>query len=106
MKKTIYVAGPMNGLPGRNHGAFARASDTLKIVGWTVFNPSELPRNSEITKGEYMDIDLAMIRACTAIYMLDGWRNSPGALVEHAYAKYLELEIFYQGEPCKEPSLQ
>lgn len=59
-------------------------------------NPANNPPSEEITPAEYMDIDLAMVRASDTIYMLEGWENSKGAAVEYHYAVYLGLKIIYE----------
>ncbi|WP_139153556.1 DUF4406 domain-containing protein, partial [Enterobacter hormaechei] len=47
---------------------------------------------------EYMDICLAMLRCADAIHMLHGWKESEGAVAEHAMAKKLGIKISYQFE--------
>jgi len=95
----IYIAGPMKGKKDKNIPEFLAAQEMLESLAFIVLNPAILPEREEITKEQYMDIDLAMIRACDHIYMLKGWQDSSGAFLEHAYAKYLGLEIVYQEEP-------
>lgn len=92
----IYIAGPMAGIKNRNTEAFQRACAQYRLEGYIVLNPDDLPNTPQIKPAEYMDIDLAMIRACDEIYMLKGWEKSKGAKLEHAYAVYLELKISYQ----------
>ena len=41
MKKTIYVSGPMSGLPDLNFPAFHAAAAELRALGHTVVNPAE-----------------------------------------------------------------
>lgn len=93
----IYISGPMAGYPEHNIPAFLKAEERLKhndpeIV---ILNPGRKIQSKEITPAECMDIDLAMIRASDAIYMLEGWKSSKGAKVEYYYAVYLGLNIFY-----------
>ena len=92
----IYIAGPMAGIKNRNTEAFQEAGKKYTSMGYIVLNPDDLPNADQIKPAEYMDIDLAMIRACDEIYMLKGWEKSKGAFLEHAYAVYLELKITYQ----------
>ena len=94
--KVLYIAGPMTGKKEWNKPAFDKAAKKLREQGFIVLNPSETPMG--LTREQYMDIDLAMVRACDGIYMLNGWQWSPGATAERAYAVYLEKEIIYQGE--------
>jgi nucleoside 2-deoxyribosyltransferase len=92
----IYIAGPMTGIKKHNIPAFKKAERKFKNKGYVVLNPACLPESSEITKEQYIDIDLAMVRSSDVIYMLRGWKDSKGAFLEHAYALYLCLKIIYQ----------
>ncbi len=38
---TVYIAGPMTGLPGWNYSAFNAAAKTLRDIGIKVENPAE-----------------------------------------------------------------
>lgn len=106
--KTIYVAGPMSGLPNFNFQAFHTATEALRSEGWTVLNPAEKQAEEEIHKAA-MDTgdtalavkngfsfraaylwDLQSVLVARAIYMLKGWETSPGARGEHAVAVALQ----------------
>ena len=85
----IYIAGPMTGLPHFNRPAFHEASLLLVSQGHISLNPATLPDG--LSEKEYMDICLSMLRCADAIYLLDGWKLSAGARVEHALAEKLVL---------------
>lgn len=93
-KKKIYIAGPMTGLPEFNKPAFFKQESHLKCENWIALNPAILPDG--LQHHEYMEICLPMVRVADAVYMLKGWENSKGAVMEHEYAKDLGLEIAYQ----------
>lgn len=117
-RKSIYVAGPMRGLPLFNFPAFDAAAMRLTWEGWRVispaeldrrhgFDPLELPTDWDWTKTPQgfdfrhaIERDLAAIQEVDAIYMLDGWQKSRGAKAEHATAEWLGLEIHYQTQPA------
>lgn len=80
----IYIAGPMTGIPDYNRPAFNEYAAKLVAQGHTVLNPATLPDGLE--QSEYMDICLAMVRACDELYALPGWEDSLGASVEYDYA--------------------
>lgn len=93
--KKVYIAGPMTGCDDFNRQAFNDAEARLYICDkLTVLNPEKLPDG--LTQGQYMDICFAMIRAADAIYLLNGFEKSKGALAELAYAEKLGLEIIKQ----------
>ena len=105
MTKRIYIAGPMSGMPNNGYDAFNRKAEQLRAAGWIVLNPAEmdvengLDPDREFTRLDYMQAarrDLAALRHVDAIYMLDGYEESPGGCWEWARAKELELEIYYE----------
>lgn len=114
IERTIYIAGPMRHIEYYNMDAFNRAADMFRKQKWNVINPVEVDKESgcDISKLP-PDTDwnsfppgfslTNTVAACClgvidsdAIYMLDGWGNSKGAMAEHMLAKWLGLEIFYE----------
>ncbi|UDL89825.1 DUF4406 domain-containing protein [Mesorhizobium sp. PAMC28654] len=110
----IYIAGPMRGKPDFNFPAFDKASQFLRRLGHTVFNPADRDRkvhgedfgkgdgNQDVAvqKGfnlrEALATDMKFIaEEADAIWMLEGWETSLGARAEHALATALSLRIFY-----------
>lgn len=101
---TIYLAGPMTGIPKFNHPAFDAAAAKLRAMGHTVFNPADNDRSLGIVPGEpesssgfvrraMMANDLEAICRSEAIALLPGWESSAGVAVELALAKYLGLKV-------------
>lgn len=95
MKKTIYVSGPMSGLPDLNFPAFHAAAAELRALGHTVVNPAEKQSEGDpaMTWADYMRQDLAMMMDCDTIYMLPGWQQSKGATLEHHVAVQLGFSV-------------
>lgn len=81
---TIYIAGPMTGLPDYNRAAFNAKEGELSAKGWKVLNPAKIGDLPEYDM--YWPINKAMLDGANAIYMLDGWEGSKGACAEHEYA--------------------
>lgn len=59
-------------------------------------NPMKLDHAPGSEWEDYMEKDIAELLRCQGIYMLQNWRRSKGARVEHAIAKELGLPIIYQ----------
>ena len=102
--KRIYIAGPMTGLPDLNRAEFRKAVDFIwKALKETAigFNPHQvadmLGWTEKTPPSEIASVLLGELVNCDAIYMLRGWENSKGATAEHAVAKWIGLEITYQG---------
>src|SRR5262245_34200306 len=88
---TIYVAGPMTGLPDENKDSFMYAYNTLRREGFNPVLPPEMnratdPMWSTMTKGEkykaVMPNDIAALAKCDAIFLLPGFENSNGTALE------------------------
>ncbi|MGL4448422.1 MAG: DUF4406 domain-containing protein [Shewanella sp.] len=103
LRKKVYIAGPMSGLPDANRIAFHVAAIAQRDAGHIVLNPATLPAG--LDEAEYMQIGLAMLLCCDRIYMLAGWEHSSGALTEYALAKKLDLDIVFQEGDCHEVAL-
>lgn len=114
MDKLIYIAGPMRHIERYNAPAFDRAARMLRGEGWQVLNPVEMDKERGVDLYELPDntnwdkfppgfslrntaADCCLgVCDSDAIYMLDGWAVSKGAIAEHALAKWLGLEIIYE----------
>jgi nucleoside 2-deoxyribosyltransferase len=89
----------MRGIPDYNYPAFNAVADLLRKQGHTPLNPACNPPG--LTPAQYMDIDLAMLRAADAILLLPGWEESKGARVEANYAAYLGIPTMaLENLPC------
>ena len=95
MKKTIYLAGPMSGLPEFNYPAFNEAAALLRAKGHTVLNPAENPVPACGTWQGYMRLALAQLVQCECIVLLPGWSESKGALIERWLAQVLGMEVMH-----------
>lgn len=95
---TIYVAGPMRGIPGFNFDAFARARVRLREAGWSVICPAERDETlgfsgAGLTGRENpaeigFDLPGALeqcfrdVLSVDAVALLPGWGRSEGARAE------------------------
>ena len=102
----IYLAGPMRGLPDFNFPAFNAAAERLRALGHTVFNPAEKGEEAQLVDHAELQNDLAFRRAvfkidtsyiCShadALVMLDGWKQSQGAIAEYALAMAIGIPAY------------
>lgn len=90
---TLYVSGPMSGIPEFNYPAFEEATQQLRAAGYTVVSPHELDGDAGVDLGQpftHEDRIAAMKRDAIAVLdadgiaVLPGWANSTGALAELA----------------------
>ncbi len=107
MKKKVYIAGKVSGLPFLDVvGKFARAFDEIEALGFEVVNPIEIvqdylhanPKYLESTEDEIWKLAMRLcikeLVDCDAIVLLPDWSNSRGAKVEYRIAMDLDLAIF------------
>ena len=90
---TIYISGPISGLPDGNRPAFAEMATTLRSKGWVVVNPHDLfAADVEESWEGYMRKDLAALLTCTHLVMLPGWEQSRGAQLEKLVADAVGIQ--------------
>lgn len=107
MRKRIYIAGPMRGYDELNMPAFKRADFKLCHLDWNVENPvfigdgfgtpAEIEANPDLLR-RLMELELAVVKSCDAIYLLRGWEKSTGARAELRVALDHNLEIILERE--------
>ncbi|HED5569734.1 TPA: DUF4406 domain-containing protein [Yersinia enterocolitica] len=93
-KAVVFIAGPMTGYPNFNRDEFNTEAGILEEHGFIVLNPAVLPDG--LQHGQYLDITLAMLAQADAIFLLDGWEKSKGAMRECGEASRLGLLVIYQ----------
>ena len=92
----IYISGKITGTSDYIE-RFAAAEKRLKIDGHKVVNPAKKNIGREgMTWGWYMRRCIKWLVDCEAIYLLRGWRKSPGARLEQQIAVALGMVIFSQ----------
>lgn len=104
--KTVYIAGPMRGLPRCNFPAFDAAERRLRRQGLAVINPAEEDRrggfneNTDnptawMVKTAFLRDISQIIWNCDAIAMLPNSKDHPKSLchIERAIAEAFGLEV-------------
>lgn len=92
MNITLYIAGPMTGLPELNFPAFYQAQRDLQDAGYTVLNPADRAGRVKDQPWEYY-LRRGILDVCHAdgIATLPGWEASRGAQLELHVAKQLSM---------------
>lgn len=99
-KGSVYISGPMRGYDDFNYPKFIEKELWLDDLGFTVFNPANIPVIK--TPAEYMEIDIAYVKCCDYIYILEGWERSKGATLEIAMAIYYDKKLLIE-DGAKDP---
>jgi len=93
----VYISGAITKDKGY-YQKFLNAEHKLKANGFEVINPARIGRllPKSFSHGEFMDIDIELIKKCDAVYMLKGWNTNIGAKNEYSIAKERGLKIVYE----------
>lgn len=108
----FYIAGPMTGYPLHNFPAFDKAQEQIERLGFRCVNPAQLDRGIPIPEHEPWDRTfakqcirrdlIAILDQCQAMYLLRGWSDSLGALVETSLARYCHMPMVEEGHLTRE----
>ena len=92
----IYISGKIT--DNNNYiEQFEEAEKWLTEQGYDVINPSKLALYyTHLYYADFIEIDLALLKLCDAIFMLANWQDSNGAKTELAVAKSLGKTVKYQ----------
>jgi hypothetical protein len=95
--KKCYISGPISGLSIRTAQLhFAEAAKEVEKLGFIPINPMvEIPFEDEKTWEQYMIDDIKLLFSCDSIFMLNNWKGSTGARIEHAIAIETGKNIIY-----------
>lgn len=96
--KTVYIAGPMTGIPEYNKPEFDKAAKQWSELGYAVINPAtNFSGNQTLTHAEYMRYSIHQLLIADVIYLLNNWGFSEGAKTEYSVARAIGLEMSYEG---------
>jgi len=88
-----YLSGPISGSP-LSYKTFEAAEEKYANLGYEIINPHKIcPPNADWHT--CMRTDIVELMQCNTIIMLDGWKQSRGAILEHYLALNLNMQIIY-----------
>lgn len=97
--KRVYISGSISSDMENAPRKFSEAEQRVsRNFGCQAINPLKLPHKEGAEWEDFMAVDLLELMLCDAIYMLPCWKQSPGAKLEHAIAKQIQIEIIYEGQ--------
>ncbi len=88
---TLYIAGPMSGIPDFNYPAFRAEAERLRALGFEVENPADNPEQKDWAS--YLRVALVQMLSCDLVALLPGWQQSRGACLEVHVAKALGMPV-------------
>ena len=98
MKKKIYIAGKVTGLPQDEVSIkFANAENDLEQKGFNPVNPIHVVCNVNATWQEAMKKCIAALMDCDAVFVLPDALQSKGAKLELKLARKMGIPVFESG---------
>ena len=100
--KVVYVSGPYSATKNKgvndNIASAKIVAEMLWRRGWAVICPHLNTANMESVADYevFMEGDMEILFRCDAIYMLNGWLESSGAVREHNFAESSRKFIMYE----------
>lgn len=91
--KTLYIAGPMSGLPMNNYPLFNEIATVLRRCGYAVVNPAEFGATEGASYVDLLRKDLRALLDCDGVCVLDNWWTSVGARNEVQVAGVLKMPV-------------
>lgn len=99
--KTVYISGPITGIPNHNEESFDNADRLLSDLGYETINPINNDKRSRNKSWAfYMCLDMVSVAKADVLVLLPGWEQSKGAVIEIAVAERLEKEILEITNPA------
>lgn len=90
---TLYVSGPMTGIPDFNYPAFHEARDSLKEMGYEVISPADMPLRDDWDWIDYILVDIVHVFAADGVATLDGCEASKGSRIECLIAEQRGIPV-------------
>ena len=96
-RQKVYISGPISGLPfDKVEQSFRDAEIRLQEEGYDVVNPLENGLTKDHSWHEHMKADIKLLMDCDTIYLLQGYTDSKGAMIEYDLARILGYDIIEQ----------
>ena len=103
-KKTIYLSGPMSGIPNFNFPTFNFWEKYFTSQGYKVINPARQMFGITWLPWEFYiiyDMFILWITRPTHIFMLQNWELSTGAQIEILFCNKKNAKILYEMPPAE-----
>ena len=95
-----YNYGKIGGLPYlKAYKNFEKADREISGMGFTPVNPIVLGLKPSRPYWMHMVWDILLLSCCGHIYFQKDWKTSRGARIEFRVAKFLGIQMWFQGNP-------
>ncbi len=95
MKRTVYIAGKITGLPKEEvQSKFNNITSRLTDMGYNVVNPAAT-LEEERNWRDSVRSDIKKMLECDEVHLLPDWQESRGAQLERDIALRLGMQVVY-----------
>lgn len=93
----VYISGAITNNPNAK-AQFDKAKETLLELnkGYNPISPMDFPHDHDKSWKSFMKEDIIELMKCDAIYLLQGWHESKGAVIEKELACALDFKIIHE----------
>ena len=95
-KLKVYISGKMSGVYNYNKSLFNEVEDYLRVrelpPNTKIYNPASFPQQESYT--DYIRFCIKQLLKCNSIYLVEGWENSRGSLLESRIALICGLDHY------------
>lgn len=104
MKQKIYIAGKVTGLPITECTMnFGLAQKQIENLGHEAVNPLAVVNDWKCPWEKAMKLCIVALMDCDAIFVLDNYINSSGAMMELHLAKRLNIPVYFEASKIDKP---
>lgn len=98
--QTVYLSGPMTGLPDYNRAAFNLRAEAFKALGYSVNNPADISviHGTDKAYGFYFKRALRLMLESDVVYVFGDTSNSAGVQMELKVAEMAGMPIVRENE--------
>ena len=97
--QTVYLSGPMTGLPDYNRAAFNLRAEAFRAAGYSVKNPADISVTHRTDKAYefYFKRALRMMLDADVVYVFGDTTQSRGVEMELQVAKMAGMQVVWEG---------
>lgn len=97
-KPKIFISGPIPGLDSRSTERFENIADVLTLFGFEVVSPHLKSVSPDMSQNVYL-VDVKLLLECDAIFVIKGWTDNDGSILECYIADSYNLRLFSYHTP-------
>ena len=97
--QTVYLSGPMTGLPDYNRAAFNLRAEAFRAAGYSVKNPADISVTHGTDKSYefYFKRALRMMLDADVVYVFGDTTQSRGVEMELQVSKMAGMQVVWEG---------